>query len=277
MLLSCHQYRDSYTDLAYCYITRRFSPGECIAKLQLDPYVRIVGCSDSFIGVTMLSAMEFCCNNKEQMITPMPATMDAAANETTSDLRTGSSILSAIDAFTALHQEETHVNLGRGISIGVTPSNSTFLAGLAAIGVNLSNSSQAAIASLTSVGVNLLNTDSMNGIATMAFSGVTPPGSVWIDPKWRNDTYIEDQVPITSIRINAPPAVIVKRGETYKYNLILNKGASDRSIIWSTSNPAVATVDNYGNVTIMNMPGAVVLLATDAISGCAHSIILRVS
>ena len=82
---------------------------------------------------------------------------------------------------------------------------------------------------------------------------------------------------ITSLRINAAPTVSVKRGETYKFKLILNEGASANGIIWSVSNPLYASVDAYGNVTILNKAGTVILTATDTVSKLSHSIILRIT
>jgi uncharacterized repeat protein (TIGR02543 family) len=82
---------------------------------------------------------------------------------------------------------------------------------------------------------------------------------------------------ITELRINTAPTVSVKRGGTYKFNVVLNEGASAEGIVWSVSNPLYATVDDYGYVTILNKTGMVILTATDPVSELSNSIILRIT
>jgi hypothetical protein len=84
-------------------------------------------------------------------------------------------------------------------------------------------------------------------------------------------------VPITSIRINAIAIETVKRGEIRSFTVTLNEGASDASINWRTANPALATVDENGTVTVKNVIGTVVLTATDPVSGRSHSVLLRIA
>ena len=81
---------------------------------------------------------------------------------------------------------------------------------------------------------------------------------------------------ITSLRINAYPAVIVERGGTYKFELVLNKGASGDGVIWSVQDPALASVGSDGTVTVFNKTGVMALIANDPVSNLAHSVILRI-
>jgi hypothetical protein len=88
----------------------------------------------------------------------------------------------------------------------------------------------------------------------------------------------QQDVPVTSIRIAAMPAITVKRGETVKFDLILNEGARSDGIVWTVNNTSYATVDPVnGTVTILNKTGTVVLVATDTASGLSHSVILRIT
>ena len=94
-----------------------------------------------------------------------------------------------------------------------------------------------------------------------------------------NDTfsfYPQKSQPVTLLRINASPAVVVTCGETISFDLILNEGADAGKIIWSVSNPLFATVDSSGTVSVLNTTGTVTLIASDPNSGKQHSVILRI-
>ena len=99
-----------------------------------------------------------------------------------------------------------------------------------------------------------------------------------VRPRWSGDgSWGPTPVPIASLRINAVPAVRVKRGETLTFTLNLNDGAVADGIVWTISNVEYATVDNKGTVEIFDKTGAIVLAATDPSSGLCHSIILRIT
>ena len=83
--------------------------------------------------------------------------------------------------------------------------------------------------------------------------------------------------PITSIKIDVNVTDTVKRGEVYRYNLILNEDAIDINVVWTVSDPSFALIDDEGNVYILNKTGTVRLIATDPISGLWHSITLRIA
>ena len=84
------------------------------------------------------------------------------------------------------------------------------------------------------------------------------------------------KAPVTTLRIEAAPAVSVKRGETVSFKLILNAGVNSKNIAWSSGNTSLATVDSNGTVSILNRTGTVILIAADPDSGLQHSIILRI-
>ena len=85
------------------------------------------------------------------------------------------------------------------------------------------------------------------------------------------------EIAITYLKIDAPATSPVTRGKTYSFEVTLNAGASDDKVIWSVNNPVYATVDNNGNVTILNKTGTVILTATDPVGGLSYSIILRIT
>jgi hypothetical protein len=83
--------------------------------------------------------------------------------------------------------------------------------------------------------------------------------------------------PITSIRINGIAIETVRRGDTRTFTVTLNEGASPDNLVWSTANPALATVEKGGKVTVKNVIGTVVITATDPVSKKTHSILLRIA
>ena len=85
------------------------------------------------------------------------------------------------------------------------------------------------------------------------------------------------QSPIGSLRINASIIETVARGHTYNFGVVLNPGAIANGIVWTISNPALASVDSSGNVRIFERTGTVVLLATDPVSGISNSVMLRIA
>ncbi len=64
--------------------------------------------------------------------------------------------------------------------------------------------------------------------------------------------YYGEEVPITEISFPSEGLTLVK-GETRRFTpVIVPENATYRSFSWSSSNPEVATVDNYGNITAIN-------------------------
>jgi len=88
--------------------------------------------------------------------------------------------------------------------------------------------------------------------------------------------------PITMIRIDAGGTVTVVRGGKYSFDVILNSGGiepadfGDYPLEWSLSNPIYGTVDNDGNVVILNKTGTVTLKVLDPVSGKSALITLRI-
>ena len=92
-----------------------------------------------------------------------------------------------------------------------------------------------------------------------------------------SDSAAQEIPPVTSIKIDASAVVSVVRGKTYSFAAIVNEGASGDGIVWSVNNPLCAAVDSYGNVTIFNKVGTLVLTATAPSGKLSHSIILRIT
>ena len=88
---------------------------------------------------------------------------------------------------------------------------------------------------------------------------------------------VQIKTPITSIKIDAVPIVTVSRYSAHSFDLALNAGASGEGVIWSASDPSLATVDNSGNVNVLDKTGNVRLTATDPVSGLSHSVTLRIA
>ena len=84
-------------------------------------------------------------------------------------------------------------------------------------------------------------------------------------------------ITITSLRINAPASLAVKRGETINPGVVINEFAFDDSIVWSVNNQLYAKVNPDKTITILNRTGTAVLTATDPLSGFSYNIILRIT
>jgi hypothetical protein len=83
---------------------------------------------------------------------------------------------------------------------------------------------------------------------------------------------------ITSVKIDAPVIVTASRNTTLDFSVLLNGGGrSDAYIVWTISDPSFATVDNNGNVAILNKMGMATLTARDSVGGLTHSIVLRIT
>ena len=85
-----------------------------------------------------------------------------------------------------------------------------------------------------------------------------------------------EKILITSLKIDASALVSINRNTKKQFSVIVNDGALTDSIVWSVSNTSFATVDQAGNVTILNKMGTATLTAKDTLSGITHSIILRI-
>jgi len=83
-------------------------------------------------------------------------------------------------------------------------------------------------------------------------------------------------IPITSLAIDAPTAITVARGGTYRFNVKVNENAYINDLVWTVNNTAYATVNPDGSVTIRNLTGSVMLTVTDPASGLSHNIMLRI-
>jgi hypothetical protein len=75
----------------------------------------------------------------------------------------------------------------------------------------------------------------------------------------------------------SPSLVTAARNSQLQFGVILNKSASNKGIVWSTSNASLASVDANGLVSVRNTTGTVVLTASDTASGLTHSIVIRIT
>jgi hypothetical protein len=105
----------------------------------------------------------------------------------------------------------------------------------------------------------------------VSFTNIT--GDLIVTAKWEPIA----EAPITSLKIDSVSMVSASRNSTLAFCVILNEGASDVGVVWSVSDPSVATANADGTVTIHNKAGMVMLTATDPESGLFHMIVLRVS
>jgi len=83
--------------------------------------------------------------------------------------------------------------------------------------------------------------------------------------------------PVTELKIDAPAAASVKRGEVIDFSFIINEDAPLTNLVWSISNPLYATVSPEGTVTALNRAGTVILTITDPVGGISHSVLLRIT
>ena len=86
-----------------------------------------------------------------------------------------------------------------------------------------------------------------------------------------------NNVPITSLKIDASPVTTVARNGIYSFDLLLNEGATGDNVVWTVSDPSFAIIDEEANIYILNKTGTVRLIATDPVSGLMHSITLRIA
>lgn len=76
------------------------------------------------------------------------------------------------------------------------------------------------------------------------------------------DTGDTGYTPVTSITVNVP-GVITDSGQAIA---VVNPGQADTNIVWSTSDPNTATIDQDGNITVI-ADGQVTICARDTLSG----------
>ena len=92
-----------------------------------------------------------------------------------------------------------------------------------------------------------------------------------IDP----DRFITEQFRIVTLAGATPPAMVARNSTT---RLMADIGYKDSStIVWTSNNPNIATVNADGVVTARAMAGNVIITARDTVSGFTHTIQLRVA
>lgn len=69
-------------------------------------------------------------------------------------------------------------------------------------------------------------------------------------------------VPVTGVTL-APTSVTLKKGEDYKLKAtVLPANADNKDLIWESLNPAVCTVDGYGNIKAIAVGGTLIRVTT---------------
>jgi len=82
---------------------------------------------------------------------------------------------------------------------------------------------------------------------------------------------------ITSIKIDAKVTETVERGRVYSFGVIHEEEVLACNIVWTLSDNSFGLIDDEGRLYILNKTGTVRLIATDTVSGLAHSITLRIA
>jgi len=132
------------------------------------------------------------------------------------------------------------------------------------------------ILAVPSAGYQFVNWLTTAGEFEDAYSAAT----VFVVPEGGAEvTAVFERIPITSIMIDALPLFTVARGSVHTFALNLNEGALDVDVEWQINNPLFATVEiveGEAVVTVGNVPGMAILMATDPVSGLRHAITLRI-
>jgi len=98
---------------------------------------------------------------------------------------------------------------------------------------------------------------------------------------WDLNVYV-NPLPVSSVKVTdangvpVPALVTVNRGSTVNFGLELNEGSVTDNIVWSVNNPALATVNEFGTVSVKTAVGTVILTAKDSITGVFQTITLRI-
>jgi len=88
--------------------------------------------------------------------------------------------------------------------------------------------------------------------------------------------------PVSELKITGangepvPALLTAARGSTVYLGLELNEGAVTSNIEWKINNPALATIDQTGKVTVKTTVGTAIITATDMVTGVTQSITLRI-
>lgn len=77
-------------------------------------------------------------------------------------------------------------------------------------------------------------------------------------------------IPVTAVNIEQSNVNVAKDNSVNLYAEVTPYNATDRAIIWESSNPSVATVDTSGNVYALAL-GETTITATNSDSGCTAS------
>jgi len=106
-----------------------------------------------------------------------------------------------------------------------------------------------------------------------------------VTPKGCDDDDCEDCNPIgvpvefIFIGINgqqAPNILSVARNTSIQLELIVNAGANTEHLIWSVTNPLIASITQDGLLTVRNVPGIIMVTVSDPLTGIHHAIRVQI-
>ena len=107
---------------------------------------------------------------------------------------------------------------------------------------------------LSSVSVTCANGDE---VSVYGDSFVMPDSDVWVTAEFSKDEFVDPE----DITLDKAEITLLEN-ETYKFNAtVLPDYATDKSVVWSSSDPSVATVDNEGNVTAVKAGAATITVS----------------
>jgi uncharacterized protein YjdB len=86
----------------------------------------------------------------------------------------------------------------------------------------------------------------------------------------------EDPVPVTGIEVWPPTVNLPKGSQTAVIAIISPGNATEKGVVWTSSNPEVATVDQYGRVTAI-APGTALITATTVDGAWSDSCLVTVT
>ena len=120
--------------------------------------------------------------------------------------------------------------------------------------------------------VNVDSTGKLTGITT----GTATITVTTVNGRYTATCVVTVVIPVTSVFIDPPSEIILKKGETWQVSITVSpNNATEKSVIWSSSNDLVATVDSNGLVTAADV-GTATIVVTTVDGGFTSTCIIRV-
>ncbi len=198
----------------------------------------------------------------------------------------GAANLSTVNFGSSIETIGANAFNGCGLTELVLPPHAKTIGDNAFAGNNIKN---IAIGSeVTEIGEKAF--DGANELAGVSITALTPPAAnnnsfsyydcpLYVTPGYV-DTYYNftrcwyrfsgyDLIPIDNLEVEGKATVALKPGETYKFSVTMSPAnASLPYIFWRSTNPEFATVDNEGNVTLVDRGGESAQADGDVVTDC---------